>query len=89
MSDVQMAHLLKQVVNSNELAGIDAVFRAGWVVGVYQTLLAGVVVYGVCRLGRWGYEKVRDCLQGKRLHCSLRRSGLRWVKCQDISRCRV
>ena len=34
MSGAQMAHLLKQVGNGSELAGIGAVFHAGWIVGV-------------------------------------------------------
>ena len=39
MSGAQMAHFLKQVVKGSELAGIGAVFRVGWIVGVGQTLL--------------------------------------------------
>ena len=65
MSGAQMAHLLKQVGNGSELDGIGAVFRAGWIVGVGQTLLIGATAYGVYRIGRWGYEKVRESLQEK------------------------
>ena len=60
MSGAQMAHFLKQVGKGSELAGIGAVFRAGWIVGVGQTLLVGITVYGAYRLGRWGYEKIQE-----------------------------
>ena len=40
MSGAQMAHFLKQVGKGSELAGIGAVYRAGWLVGAGQTLLA-------------------------------------------------
>ena len=63
MSGAQMAHFLKQVGKGSELAGIGAVFRAGWIVGVGQTLLVGITVYGAYRLGRWGYEKIQEYYQ--------------------------
>lgn len=40
MSGAQMAHFLKQVGGGSELAGIGVVYRAGWLVGVGQTLPA-------------------------------------------------
>lgn len=63
MSGAQMAHFLKQVGKGSKLAGIGAVFRAGWIVGVGQTLLVGAAVYGAYRLGRWGYEKIQEYYQ--------------------------
>ena len=63
MSGAQMAHFLKQVGKGSELAGIGAVFRAGWIVGVGQTLLVGAASYGVYRLGKWGYEKLQEYIQ--------------------------
>lgn len=63
MSGAQMAHFLKQVVKGSELAGIGAVFRAGWIVGVGQTLLVGADAYGAHRLGKWGYEKIQEFTQ--------------------------
>ena len=63
MSGAQMAHFLKQVGNGSELAGIGAVYRAEWLVGAGQTLLAGITVWGTYRLGRWGYRKLMDYLQ--------------------------
>ena len=60
MSGAQIAHFLKQVGKGSELAGVETVFRTGWIVGVGQTLLAGVAAYGAYRLGEWGYEKVRE-----------------------------
>ena len=63
MSGSQMAHFLKQVGKGSELAGIGAVFRAGWIVGVGQTLLVGAAAYGAYRLGRWGYEKIQELTQ--------------------------
>lgn len=63
MSGSQMAHFLKQVGKGSELAGIGAVFRAGWIVGVGQTLLVGITVYGAYRLGRLGYEKIQEYYQ--------------------------
>ena len=63
MSGAQMAHFLKQVGKGSELAGIGAVYRAGWLVGAGQTLLAGIAVWGTYRLGRWGYTKLMGYLQ--------------------------
>jgi len=60
MSGAQIAHFLKQVGKGSELAGVETVFRAGWIVGVGQTLLVGAATYGAYRLGKWGYEKVRE-----------------------------
>ena len=65
MSGAQMAHFLKQVGKGSELAGIGAVYRAGWLVGAGQTLLAGIAVLGTYRLGSWGYRKLMDYLQEK------------------------
>lgn len=63
MSGAQMAHFLKQVGKGSELAEIGAVFRAGWIVGVGQTLLVGADAYGAYRLGKWGYEKIQEFTQ--------------------------
>lgn len=63
MSGAQMAHFLKQVGKGSELAGIGPVYRAGWLVGAGQTLLAGIAVYGAYRLGRWGYTKLMEHLE--------------------------
>lgn len=63
MSGAQMAHFLKQVGKGSELVGIGAVYRAGWLVGAGQTLLAGIAVWGTYRLGRWGCRKLMDYLQ--------------------------
>lgn len=63
MSGAQIAHFLKQVGKGSELAGVETVFRTGWIVGVGQTLLAGVAAYGAYRLGKWGYEKVREYIE--------------------------
>ena len=63
MSGAQMAHFRKQVGNGSELAGIGAVYRTGWFDGAGQTLTAMITVYGVYRLGKWGYEKLADHLQ--------------------------
>lgn len=63
MSGAQMAHFLKHVGKGSELAGIGAVYRAGWLVGAGQTLLAGIAVWGTYRLGRWGYTKLMGYLQ--------------------------
>lgn len=63
MSCAQMAHFLKQVGKGSELAGIGAVFRAGWIVGVGQTLLVGAAAYGAYRLGKWSYEKIQEFTQ--------------------------
>ena len=65
MSGAQMAHFLKQVGKGSELAGIGAVYRAGWLVGAGQTLTAIIAAYGICRLGKWGYEKLVDYLQDR------------------------
>ena len=63
MSGAQMAHFLKQVGGGSELAGIGVVYRAGWLVGVGQTLVVGTAVYAVYRLGKWGYSKLMDYVQ--------------------------
>ncbi len=63
MSGAQMAHFLKQVGRGSELAGMGVVYRAGWVAGVGQTLIAVAAVYGVYRLGKWSCGKLMDCLQ--------------------------
>lgn len=63
MSGAQMAHFLNQVGKGSELAGIGAVFRAGWIVGVGQTLLVGADAYRDYRLGKWGYEKIQEFTQ--------------------------
>ena len=54
MSASQIAHFLKAVGKGSEAAGVVAVYRAGWLVGVGQTL--AVVGAGVCvyKLGKWG-----------------------------------
>lgn len=63
MSGAQIAHFLKQVGKGSELAGVETFFRTGWIVGVGQTLLAGVAAYGAYRLGKWGYEKVMEYIE--------------------------
>lgn len=63
MSGAQMAHFLKQVGQGSELEGIGAVYRAGWLVGAGQTLLADIAVWETYRLGRWGYRRLMDYLQ--------------------------
>lgn len=64
MSGAQIAHYLKQVGGGSEMAGIGVVYRAGWLVGVGQTLVVGTAVYGAYRLGKWGYGKLMDYIQG-------------------------
>ena len=64
MSGAQMAHFLIQVGKGSELVGIGAVFRAGWIVGVGQTILVSAAAYGAFRLGKWGYEKIQEYFQG-------------------------
>lgn len=64
MSGAQMAHFLKQVGKGSELAGIGVVYTTGWIVGAGQTLLACIAVYGTYRLGKWGYGRVINYLQG-------------------------
>lgn len=39
MSGAQIAHYLKVVGNGKEAAGIIAVYHAGWLVGIRQTLM--------------------------------------------------
>ena len=63
MSGAQIAHFLKLVGKGSELAGIKTVFQAGWIVGVGQTLLVGATAYGAYRLGKWGYEKIREYIR--------------------------
>ena len=45
MSGAQIAHFLKQVGKGSELAGIGVVYRAGWLVGVGQSLIAGIMSF--------------------------------------------
>ncbi len=62
MSGAQIAHFLKQVGKGSELAGIGVVYHVGWHVGVGQTLIAGIAVYGTYRLGKWGYGRIMNYL---------------------------
>ena len=63
MSGAQIAHFLKQVGKGNELAGIGAVYRTGWLVGAGQALTTSIAAYVMFRLGKWGYGKLMDYLQ--------------------------
>ena len=67
MSGAQMAHFLKQVGKGSELAGINAIYRSGWIVGAGQTLTVVVAGYGLYRLGKWGYGKLLNHLQERGL----------------------
>lgn len=63
MSGSQIAHFLKIVGKGSEAAGVVAVYRAGWLLGVGQTL--AVIGAGMCgyKLGKWGYEKLTEYLR--------------------------
>lgn len=63
MSGAQMAHFLKQLGKGSELTGISVVYQIGWLVGVGQTLLTGMAVYGAYRLGKWSYRKLKGYFQ--------------------------
>lgn len=52
MSGAQIAHYLKVVGNGKEAAGIIAVYHAGWLVGIRQTLMVINAGYGAYLLGK-------------------------------------
>ena len=54
MSGAQMAHLLKQMGQGSEPAGVIAVYHAGWTAGAGQALPGGTAAYGIRRLGESG-----------------------------------
>ena len=66
MNASQIAHYLKEAGKGSETAGVEAVFRAGWLAGAGQTLILIGAGYGVYRIGRWGYEKLTEYLQQNR-----------------------
>ena len=63
MSGAQIAHYLKVVGNGKEAAGIIAVYHAGWLVGIRQTLMVINAGYGAYLLGKWGYKKLTEYIQ--------------------------
>lgn len=63
MSGAQIAHFLKLAGKGREAAGIVAVYRTGLLVGAGQTLAVLGAGYGVYRLGKWGFEKLKEHLQ--------------------------
>ena len=63
MSGAQIAHHLKVIGNGREAAGLIAVYHAGWLVGVGQTLVVISAGYGAYRLGKWGYKKLTEYIQ--------------------------
>ena len=62
MSGSQIAHFLKDVGKGSELAGIGAVYKAGWLVGAGQALTAVGAAYCMYRIGKWGYGRLMEYL---------------------------
>lgn len=66
MNGAEIAHMLKKLGNVQEALGLEEIFRSGELVGAAKAVLFIGCAIGFCKLSRWGYKKLIECIEERR-----------------------